>query len=537
MLDIPATTVPFLAAYAETHFRFFPHFPNLLFKKEPEIIFDLPRRLDPGQNLPIVLLLNEIHRFTIEPLTVAITISRKAQKPILFNFNDLEKYEISHSLDKQLRVFIFTITREELADGEVFINAALTFKKGRRIETILNDNLFSSSKLPFSCFISPNHLPCNELCLYGDLHVHSMYSQSHVEFGPPLGVIDRIASSSGLSFAGITDHSYDLACSISNYLKQDQSLTRWNALKNELNEKFKTVLIHGEEISCLNNDRKAVHLCALGLNDYISGTIDGGRRNNNRAFKQLTISQAVDEVHRQGGICFAAHPGSRAGILQQIFLHRGTWSLKDAEASLDAFQALNSGYNGSWDRGKAMWIKMLQSGRRIPLLAGNDAHGDFNRYRAISAPFLSIYENSQRFMGCSKVGVYNTLRDASAIFNSIKNGSTFITTGPYISINYDLSPTSHAVSSRSIASTLKRLYLHAESTPEFGQLISLRVLTGSQGSVNERVIFTKSCKAGTYEINEEFSIEDLCSPAYIRAEVKSSKGEEVFQGYTSPCYL
>ena len=98
MLDIPATTIPFLAAYAETHFRFFPLFPSVLYKREPEIVFDLPRRLNPGEDLPISLLTNDIHRFPIEPDIVSVTISERSHKPLLFKFNDLQQFEIDHPL-------------------------------------------------------------------------------------------------------------------------------------------------------------------------------------------------------------------------------------------------------------------------------------------------------------------------------------------------------------------------------------------------------------------------------------------------------
>ena len=50
------------------------------------------------------------------------------------------------------------------------------------------------------------------------MHVHSQYSQSHVEFGPPLKVIDEMANACGLDFTAVTDHSYDLSCAMDDYL-------------------------------------------------------------------------------------------------------------------------------------------------------------------------------------------------------------------------------------------------------------------------------------------------------------------------------
>ena len=83
-------------------------------------------------------------------------------------------------------------------------------------------------------------------------------------------------------------------------------------------------------------------------------------------------------------------PGARSGFLQRIFLKRGRWEKEDFKETLHGFQALNSGFTNSWERGKALWLELLQQGVRLPLLAGNDAHGDFSRYRAIKTPFLNL---------------------------------------------------------------------------------------------------------------------------------------------------
>jgi hypothetical protein len=59
-------------------------------------------------------------------------------------------------------------------------------------------------KASFKCRVCSEKLPGNEFGTYGGLHTHSIYSQSHVEFGPPIKVYDRMASASGLDFLGIT---------------------------------------------------------------------------------------------------------------------------------------------------------------------------------------------------------------------------------------------------------------------------------------------------------------------------------------------
>lgn len=346
-----------------------------------------------------------------------------------------------------------------------------------------------------------------------------------------------MASASGLDFLGITDHSYDLACERDNYLKQDKALTKWCLFLQDSLIDYKTIMIPGEEISCLNKDGKVVHLCGLGLQDFIGGTLDGARKNTVFS-QQLTINQAIKEIHKQGGIAFAAHPGSKAGLLQSLLLHRGSWSEEDCSDDLDGFQALNSGYHKSWCRSKSMWINLLNKGLRIPLLGGNDAHGDFNRYRATSIPFLSIYEGFDRYMGFGKSGVYGKKHSSDEIMESIRDGATFITNGPFISINRSISPFEPVISKTSIdSSDLSNLIVYAKSTAEFGRLLKLSVFLGTP-YMKERLLTKKYYKENIFEAAEPVPSTDLPQNCYLRAEVVSIlEDNTTFEGYCSPCYL
>jgi len=430
-------SLPFLALYAETHFRFFRYFPSYLYARRPEIIFDAPRRLDPGQDLPVVLIVNDCRRFPVELADCAIAISRPRSPTRRFDFEDLRRFEIAHPLQKSLRAFVFLLPRSALSTGAINITCAVTAIAGRRRAIVVNDNLRTTAKKPFTCYVSDEWLPGSRLCSYGDLHMHSHYSQSHVEFGPPLAIIGRVASASGLSFAAITDHSYDLACRMDDYLAADPNHERWQSFVEELSalDRSPPLLIPGEEISCLNEKNKVVHLCGINLRDYLPGTLDGARRGR-RKDPQPSLTGTIRAIHDQGGLAFAAHPGIRPRFLQRLLLYRGAWSNKDLENRLDAMQIFNNGFSPSFHEGKMMWLAMLRQGRRVPLMAGNDAHGDFNRFRALTIPFLAISENYGRYMGLGRTGIYGQPTSKDAIIAGIKNGATFLTTGPYAEIGF-----------------------------------------------------------------------------------------------------
>jgi hypothetical protein len=364
-----------------------------------------------------------------------------------------------------------------------------------------------------------------------------------VEFGPPLQIIDAVAHASGLSFVAITDHSYDLACSTADYLLTDPSKPKWRLFQEEItkNGKFKTLLIPGEEVSCLNGKKEVVHLCGINIHDYLPGSLDGARSGRARQ-QQLSINETIHRIHKQGGTAFAAHPGSRPGFLSRILLYRGNWSREDLSANeIDGMQLLNSGFSGSWDRGKIAWISLLQNGHKMPLLAGNDAHGDFNRYRAIRVPFLAISDSPERYMGYGKTGIYGCKSSISQLTDAIKNGETFVTTGPFAGISFSPSPADSIVSHQPVSLNAPTIFINAISSPEFGPLRSITCFAGMAGNPVEKIIVSRNLPGFSFTACEKIDLSTLTfKPTYIRAEVSCVKNDNASvaaQGFTSPVYF
>jgi hypothetical protein len=521
--------------YAETHFRFFPGFPSLLYKREPEIVFDLPYRCDPGKDLPIFLVVNDIKRFPVEVTSVSVVVSQKENTPLLFKFENPGKFSIAHRMSKQSKVFCFWIKRSTLPEGSVFVNCKASVSNGRRCWIVINDNFVSSSKLPFSCVLAEQPLPGSESCAFGDLHVHSQYSQSHVEFGPPIAAIDIISDTCGLDFVAITDHSYDLCCKLSDYLQLDDSLERWKFLSDDLKESdnFKSIIILGEEITAINSQKQAVHLCALGLTDFIPGSGDGART---KKLETLEIAEVVKRVHDQGGLAMAAHPGSRFGFLQRIFLGRGNWLQPDFKHDLDAIQAINNGFGISWNTSKQLWIRELLKGRRLPIVAGNDAHGDFNRYRYISVPFVTISENFSRYLSSCRTGIYKETSSIKDVMNAIRSGETFVTNGPFLSITYLKSDTNIDHAPMTIPRGCNVVTVSAASTSEFGMPRTICLFGGGKETGREIALFSDSC-SGKYNRTINVPLESTSNLTYLRAEVTCTRadGSTTFAA-TSPHY-
>jgi hypothetical protein len=526
-----------LALYAETHFRFFRWMPSLLYKRFPEIVFDCPRRINPQTDIPVTLIINDTFSQPISICDISITINQIGNKPVLFTLSDLSLSEISHDFSDNQKVYTILLKRDKLPAGTVYLNCKATMRYRGKTFDILNDNLQTSSKFPLCCYISDTYLPGAQDCLYGDMHFHSHYSQSHVEFGPPLDAVDITANVSGLDFIAITDHSYDLCCSMKNYLKEDISLQRWNSLQKQYENTHDVTFLRGEEISCLNSNGNVIHLCGIGIKEYINGSSDGARRK--KLFgSDLSIDNAISRIQSQGGIAYAAHPGSMKTLMQFLFLNRGIWTQNDIDTNaITGVQAFNGSYKRAWERGKKLWLTSLQKGKKLALIAGNDAHGDFNRYRAIKTPFISILENNERFMGFGKTGVYSRSRSEQSILDSIKKGKTFITTGPYANICDASDPSVSLISFEKLAASQTSILLIVKSSAEFGYVTQLSLFAYYGKADNESLLFTKQYTGNSFDISEKFIVPADTLPGYIRLEASTcTTDNRNFKAFTSACY-
>jgi len=532
------------ALYAETHFRFFRFFPSVIFRSEPEIVFDLPRRLAPGKDLPVTLIINDIDRFPCELSHVSVSVSYTGTPPALFTFDDPGAHAVSHPLQRQSAVYLFTIKRTALKTGCAFVNCKAVVRRGGAAIEVLNDNLVTASARPYCCLVTDAFLPGQERCSYGDLHVHSQFSQSHVEFGPPVSVIQTAAGAFGLDFLSITDHSYDLACDIGNYLARDAGRRRWELSCGETGRLrgSRPIVLQGEEVSCRNRSGLVVHLCGAGQRQYVPGSRDGARL----WFRQepdLTVEQAALNIAEQHGLSFAAHPGSRVGLLQRLLLGRGAWRNQDVTGRLDGLQALNSGFTRSWVRAKRLWLAALRRGMRLTLVGGNDPHGDFNRYRSIRKPFLMVTENFDRYLGFGRTGVYGRPENEAGVIEALRLGRTFVTTGPFIGLYRDSGCTEPAVGKPDLPiDTETKLRLVVESSPETGALQVVTVNAWYAGCVEEIRLFSRTFTESCHRFIQE--VDPGLIPAgargYIRAEalcVQGGTAPEACQAATSPCYF
>jgi hypothetical protein len=269
--------LPFIA-YAEIHFRF-PCLPSRLFRKEPEIIFDLPHRGEQGKEIPLFLLIKDAQRFPVFLASLEVTIvDMKEQRSQVFHFPlDLE-------ITEKFYFKIIPLAAENFPrPGDYQLTAKLSYKDSEKNnKTIVQDNYNYIPHPPFHIFISPHSLPMLDNWYWGDLHVHSNYTDDQVEFGAPVEVTAAAAQSIGLHFLAITDHSYDLDDDPDNYLINRTDIPKWNSFQQKIKQlqlkQKNLVLIPGEEVSAGNHRKKNVHCLILNDPQFHPGKGDSAER-------------------------------------------------------------------------------------------------------------------------------------------------------------------------------------------------------------------------------------------------------------------
>lgn len=504
-----------IIGYLEIHYRlkYFPF--SRYFKKEPEIYIDAPHRIGPGQDLPISLLIKDANKFPIILKNVHIKIVTK---------NDVT-LELDYKYNKKLNELwfeeIYYIDHTVLS-GNLKIWCEILFERKGKKRIVINHNVKTSEVFPLITQVDEDHLPGSEFFLWGDLHYHSNYTEDFIEFGAPLKSTKSAATTLGLDFLAITDHSYDLDDKYGSWKESDPKLKKWNDSRREianLNKSKGTLLIPGEEISAQNKNGKIVHTLMLNNPNYIPGSGDSGEKPLRR-YSEHNLEEVIN-MQTNYSLVLAAHPFYQFPKPHQILLNRGNWSENDCNnPNLTGLQILNGRIQHILNEQLEIWIKLILSGKKMYIYAGNDAHGNFNRYHQSNFPMLFTKQYDNYILGKCRTGLINNCKlNVDNIIKNLKAGECIITNGPAIKITIN--------DKFSYGDTIKSSSLNIRSeffsSGSFGFLREAIIYKGIFGTSSEEIIDTIYwSKNSIYElVNKEIQWGN--NSGYIRIELKTEK--------------
>lgn len=530
----PSYLLPFLL-YAETHYRF-KYFFSYLRKKEPEVIADAPHRVEPGKPIPLLILAKDAQRYPCRLSQIHVTV-RQGDVVLL----EKKLLKSPQRLSKRLwwHVYYLTVRRParlggpHKAGGEDFpsdrlrpkgwisIDVELTLEQNGKKKIYHNDNHRTSSHRPLEVFLASDPLPSFKGLYFGDAHTHSDYTDDQVEFGSPLKASVELCKSMGLSFFCVTDHSYDLDDTVDDYLTNDPALPKWRNLQREASKinsgesRFKIVV--GEEVSCLNSSGNNVHLLVLGSGQYFAGSGDSAER-----WFRTRGEHTLEEIagHTKA-VTFAAHPKESVSFLERLLLGRGNWGTRDLIAEgLTGVQIVNGDFGDGFRSGYESWIAALLRGERSVLLGGNDAHGNFNRFRQIGIPFFLIRENGTHIFGKMRTGVFiEGGLGQSSILDALRNGRSIVTDGPVARMRVRGGRSRGEIGSKLTGKEFV-VEIEALSSAEFGALTEVTCFLGEIGRRKERRLEIVRQDAG-FEFHTSFGFR-ISHASYMRLEVRSS---------------
>jgi len=509
-------TIPLIGLYAESHFRFKIPF-SRYFQREPELIFDTPWRLEPGQTATLFLVIKDAHLYPVTLNSVRITALMDEQVVHVWDWSLDQKIEDYHtSLD-------FHLSDVELPFGEIDIIPSLNYSIRGKAKQIVVDNYRQLSKPPLRVTIAEEPLPNIEGWYSGETHLHSSLTDDQVEFGASLDQTRKGALLCGLDFVTTTDHSYDLDDMPDNYLENDPELLKWKSSRKQIaamNTETSLTMIPAEEISVANKRGDTVHLLHYNDPEYFPGSGDSGEN-----WPSLNSELTIDDVlsHRSNNtVSVAAHTGYKFTRLQQLLLKRGFWESQDHDNSeLDGVQILNgtpgsSGFQAS----RQLWIDALLRGKHLAVFGGSDAHGNFNRNWHVKLPPLLLGMSEDQILGQVRTLIQSKSNGVPDLIEGMKARRTALTTGPV----GDLMLT-HDTETVGIGETLSLLHdseimitLIGQSTDEFGAELDVALYWGDLVQGEESILHHE------VDLQKRFNIQVPFTPAtdgYLRMEISS----------------
>ena len=515
LLDL-LTSLPLIGLYAESHFRFPIPF-SRYFKQEPELIFDTPWRLEPGQVPTLFLVIKDAHKYPVLIEGVEIVISRQG------SMLGTIKQQFDTFVDERQSHIEIALTGVDLPAGEVEILPTLFYRIADQARSMVVDNYAQTPKSPLRVTIAQDPLPVPLNWVSGDLHLHSSLTNDQIEFGASLEQTRRAAELFGLDFLTATDHSYDLDDLPDDYRTNDPSLGKWNASRRHLeqmNTEPAPTIIPGEEISVANARGSTVHFLHFNDARYFPGSGDSGE-----AWPKLSSELTIKDVLRERAgtsVSVAAHTAYKFPWWQRVLLKRGWWEAPDHEnPGLDGVQILcGTPAYGAFHESRTLWIEALLKGHHLAVYGGSDGHGNFNRNWHVRMPVWSlgihedqIFAQVRTLLKSDSMGVEDLVRAMQVRRTALTSGPVGdlrITTGTQQAGIGDILKLTHPQELQISFSGL--------STNEFGLQMDATLYLGNLATQTESILEHNSYSEGHFQETLQHHME---SSGYIRLEISS----------------
>jgi len=509
-------SLPLVGLYAETHFKFWIPF-SRYFRREPELIFDAPWRLQPGQTPTLFLVIKDAHVYPVQLNAVEISVSQNGQSI------GHQSWQLDRYIVKQQTELEFELTDFDTPAGEIEVMPVLHYTIDGKKRKLKVDNYLQIKKPPLRITLAEDRLPEITGWLNGDTHLHTSLTTDQIEFGASLEMTRKGAELFGMDFISATDHSYDLDDLPDNYLRNDPELRKWRASRQSiqtLNDSHVVPIIPGEEISVANHLGATVHFLHFNDATYFPGNGDSGDN-----WPKVSSELSIDDVLAQRSddtVSIGAHTAYQFPWLPRILLNRGTWESEDHNNSeLDGVQILcGTPASSSFQKSRQLWIDALLKGHRLGAYGGSDGHGNFNRNWHINLPTWSLGIHEDQIFGQSRTLLRTQSARIDSLIEAMKLRRSAVTTGPMGDLTVQDGDSTYGIGDSLVSARDEQLSIELTgiSTREFGSEMDITLYWGDLQKGAESIIHHE------VDLVESFTIELPFSPdsnGYLRIEITS----------------
>jgi hypothetical protein len=288
--------------------------------------------------------------------------------------------------------------------------------------------------------------------------------------------------------------------------------------------------------------RRNVHFLIFNSRQFFSGSGDSAERWF-RTEPEMLIPEILGQLDDEA-LAFAAHPEVPTPFLEWLLLRRGKWQWPDYQhPRLNGLQIWNGSLEGM-EEGVARWRELLLAGKKAFIIAGDDAHGNFNRFRQVGIPHLRMREHHWHLFGRTRSAVLiDAPMSLSFLLAALRNGRACITTGPMVDLQIVCESGRCARIGETLMEPIQNFIVHARSSPEFGKLHRVVVWLGDLQERQERVLFETNNFAEPFSFLHAQSLNLPAGRFYLRGEVHSAGSEFLpeqrlpCQGVTNPIWI
>jgi hypothetical protein len=179
-------------------------------------------------------------------------------------------------------------------------------------------------------------------------------------------------------------------------------------------------------------------------------------------------------------------------------------------------------------------------GYGLGLIGSNDAHGNFNRFRQLRMPFLSLRESQEQIFG--QVHTYLLCPAPPSqrqILQALRRGAAVVTDGPLVIFTVTNQKGHAANIGECLAGEDFSVKISARCSPEFGALERIDLFLGQIGEKERRIRSYRRGRDFTDEYGADLRDEltGLGQEAYVRIECESSRGASTWTAMTNPVWL